>query len=109
MPFDRDFTVLDYLPHMHVRGVMAKYRAFFPDGHQENLLDVPNYDYNWQLSYDYPEPRSFPAGTTIEVMMEFDNSADNEVNPNPETAIRFGLDTTMDEMALGWMSYSYDE
>ena len=106
--FDRPFRVLNYLPHMHVRGVAAEYNAFYPDGRQEKLLDVPKYDYNWQLYYEYPEPKLFPAGTRIEVKMTFDNSAENPSNPDPNKPIRFGLETT-DEMALGWMYYSWED
>ena len=107
--FEREFTVLSYLPHMHVRGIAAEYVAHYPDGRTEPLLDVPRYDYNWQLNYEYPEPKTFPAGTRLEVKMRFDNSPENTANPNPETPIRFGLDTTLDEMALGWMYYSWTD
>src|SRR5690606_11222484 len=61
--FDRSISVLSYLPHMHLRGVDAKYTVFTPDGKSETVLAVPQYDYNWQLYYEYPEPRQFPAGT----------------------------------------------
>ena len=91
---------------MHLRGVAAKYTAYFPDGTSEVLLDVPRYDYNWQLYYEYPVPKKFPAGTRIKVDMTFDNSAENESNPDPSKAVRFGGSTT-DEMALGWMYYSW--
>ena len=104
--FPRAFEVLNYLPHMHLRGVAAKYTAYFPDGTSEVLLDVPRYDYNWQLYYEYPVPKKFPAGTRIKVDMTFDNSAENESNPDPSKAVRFGGSTT-DEMALGWMYYSW--
>lgn len=106
--FDKPFEVLNYLPHMHLRGVAAKYTAIFPDGTEEVVLDVPRYDYNWQIYYQYPEPRKFPAGTTIAVEMTFDNSAENPSNPDPNKNVRFGGKTT-DEMALGWMSYSWTE
>jgi hypothetical protein len=106
--FDRPFTVLSLLPHTHVRGVAAEYVAYFPDGRVEQLLDVPNYDYNWQISYEYPEPRHFPAGTRIEVKMRYDNSPENPSNPDPTKAIRFGLET-QEEMALGWMQWSWDD
>jgi mono/diheme cytochrome c family protein len=105
--FDRPFRVLSYLPHMHVRGVAAEYMAFLPDGTCEPLLNVPRYDYNWQLYYEYPEPKLFPAGTRVEVKMTFDNSQGNESNPDASKPIRFGLETTTAEMALGWMYYSW--
>lgn len=106
--FDKDFRILNMLPHMHLRGVAAKYTAILPDGTSEVLLDVPRYDYNWQLYYEYPEPKEFPAGTTIKVDMTFDNSEENESNPDPSRAVRFGGKTT-DEMALGWMYYSWSK
>jgi hypothetical protein len=93
---------------MHVRGKSAKYEAFYPDGTSEVLLEVPKYDYNWQLAYEYPEPKLMPAGTRIEVEMVYDNTATNTANPNPGEPISFGLDTTLDEMAFGWMYYSYE-
>ncbi len=102
--FERPIEVLSYLPHMHLRGAAAEYRAVFPDGSVEQLLSVPRYDYNWQLNYEYPEPRTFPAGTRVEVDIVFDNSARNEDNPDPTATVRFGAKTT-DEMALGWMMF----
>ena len=106
--FENDFRVLSYLPHMHLRGVAAKYVAFHPDGTTETLLDIPEYDYNWQVRYQYPEPRSFPAGTRIEATWTFDNSELNKSNPDPSKAIDFGLETT-EEMAFGFISYVEDE
>ncbi len=106
--FDRPIRVLNMLPHMHLRGVAAEYTAFYTDGTSESLLDVPRYDYNWQLYYEYPEPRSFPAGTRIEVRLTYDNSTDNLSNPDPTSPTGFGLETS-DEMAFGWMYYAWDE
>lgn len=106
--FDRPFTIHSYLPHMHFRGASATYTAYLPDGRVEELLDVPRYDYNWQLNYRYHDLRTFPAGTRVEVQMYFDNSPDNVANPDPSEAVRFGLPTT-DEMALGWMTYTWED
>lgn len=106
--FDRPVRVLNYLPHTHLRGVSAEYTAFFPDGSSEKLLSVPDYDYNWQLYYEYPEPRLFPAGTRFEVKLIYDNSPDNPSNPDPTIPMGFGLETT-NEMAFGWMYYAYED
>ena len=104
--FDKPFEVLNYLPHMHLRGSAARYTAYLPDGTEEILLDIARYQYNWQLYYEYPKPRAFPAGTRIKVDMTFDNSTENPVNPDPARNVRFGASTS-DEMALGWMAYSW--
>ena len=33
--------------------------AYYPDGRTEILLSVPNYDFNWQTSYDFQEPNLY--------------------------------------------------
>ncbi len=106
--FEKDTTILDLMPHMHLRGKDAKYVAFYPDGTQETLLYVPQYDFNWQTSYEFKEPKKIPAGTRIEVTMHFNNSTSNKANPDPTKSIRFGGPTT-DEMMLGWLTYTTTE
>jgi hypothetical protein len=34
---------------MHVRGAGFKFEVTYPDGKSETLLDIPRYDFNWQL------------------------------------------------------------
>jgi len=102
--FEKDTEILFLMPHMHMRGKAAQYVAYYPDGTSETLLRVDRYDFNWQTSYAYREPKLIPAGTRLEVTMRFDNSTANPSNPDPEKAVRFGGPTT-DEMALGWLSY----
>ncbi len=106
--FERPVTVLGLLPHMHFRGAAARYVAIYPDGRRETLLDVPNYDYAWQHNYRFQEARRLPVGTRLEVRMWFDNSPANPANPDPTKAVRFGGPTT-DEMALGWMYFTFDD
>lgn len=107
--FEEDVTILNLLPHTHLRGVEMKYTAYYPDGTNEVLLHTPKYDFNWQTLYTYKEPKKIPAGTRIEFEMVYDNSKENaeRVGFNPARAIRFGGPTT-DEMDLGWYTYSVD-
>ena len=70
-----DSTLLDMLPHMHFRGKSFEYRVVYPTGEKETLLNVPNYDFNWQLSYDLAQPKLLPKGTVIECTAHYDNSA----------------------------------
>ena len=58
--FQEDITLLSLTPHMHLRGKSFRYEAVFPDGTSEILLDVPKYDFNWQLRYEFAEPRLIP-------------------------------------------------
>ena len=96
-----DTLVTSFTPHMHVRGKDMTYLAHFADGRTETLLSVPNYDFNWQHTYQLAEPRLLPAGTSIEVIAHFDNSPGNKFNPDPTKDVRWG-DQTWEEMMIGF-------
>ncbi len=89
------------LPHMHLRGKSFRYEADFPDGTTRVLLDVPNYDFNWQLNYELIEPVLMPKGTTFRIIAHFDNSDGNLANPDPTETVRYG-DQTWEEMVHGF-------
>ena len=99
--------ILGFLPHMHVRGKSFRYVAEYPDGREEILLDVPKYDFNWQLFYRLKEPKRVPEGTKIRAIARYDNSKDNPANPDPSAQVRFG-DQTWDEMLIGYMDFIKD-
>lgn len=88
-------------PHMHVRGKDMTYVAHYPDGREEVLLRVPQYDFNWQHSYQLAEPKLLPKGTVMEVIAHFDNSPSNKFNPDPTKDVRWG-DQTWEEMMIGF-------
>lgn len=102
-----DIKLLAVMPHMHVRGKAFEYELVYPDGERQQLLNVPRYDFNWQLEYRLSEPLSIPAGTRIELAGWFDNSAENPANPDPDKDVRWGPQTT-DEMMLGYVEYIVD-
>jgi hypothetical protein len=95
--------VLGFLPHMHLRGKAARYELI-RDGETETLLDVPRYDFNWQLLYRLTQPRAMHPGDTIRYTSWYDNSADNPANPDPTRDVRWG-EQTYDEMHLGYVEY----
>jgi len=106
--FDRPVEIHYLMPHMHLRGKAAKYTATYPDGTQEVLLEVPRYDFGWQTSYKFRQPRVLPAGTRLDVQLWFENSAERaQANGfSNEKAVVWGGPTT-DEMDLGFLSYVY--
>lgn len=92
--------------HMHLRGKDMTFVARYPDGRRETLLSIPNYSFDWQLAYRWaPGTRTFPAGTRIETVGHFDNSAWNPYNPDPAQAVRFGQQT-FQEMFYGFLFYT---
>jgi hypothetical protein len=93
----QDMVLYSIQPHMHLRGRSAKYTAVFPDGREEVLLDVPHYDFNWQIVYEYAKPVTLPAGTIVRVEASWDNSTKNRYNPSPDQEVRWG-EQSWDEM-----------
>lgn len=98
-----DVQILSFLPHMHLRGKAARYEALIAGG-EETLLDVPHYDFNWQLLYRLAEPLTLHRGDTIRFTGWFDNSKNNPANPDPTRTVRWGQQTE-DEMHLGYVEY----
>ena len=94
LTFERDALLLDILPHMHLRGKAARFEAVYPDGTSKVLLDVPEYDFNWQTTYRFREPEFIPAGARIVSTSVFDNSAGNPSNPDPTVDVGYGEPTT---------------
>ncbi len=99
-----DLNAMAWMAHMHVRGKAFKFEAISPDGKTETLLDIPRYDFNWQLRYDYAMPRFLPRGTTIKITAVFDNSSGNPANPDPTKNVRWGQQT-YDEMMIGYLEH----
>jgi hypothetical protein len=90
------------MPHMHVRGKAFKYIAVAEDGTEEVLLDVPRYDFNWQTTYRFKEPKLLKKGTRIRAIAHYDNSKKNPANPDPTATVQFG-DQTWEEMLNGYV------
>ncbi|HEX3726372.1 MAG TPA: thiol-disulfide isomerase, partial [Pirellulales bacterium] len=105
----KDLRLLNLFPHMHYRGKSFRFEAEYPDGSREVLLDVPRYDFSWQLRYDLAEPKVLPKGTRLICTAHYDNSAANPYNPDPTKSVRFGLQS-WEEMLVGYYtSVAVDE
>ena len=103
-PIKSDIMLLGFTPHMHLRGSAFRYEVVYPDGKSEVLLDVPKYDFGWQITYRPEKPIFLPKGTEMFCKGSWDNSADNPWNPDPTQEVRWG-DQSWEEMMLGWFSY----
>ncbi len=104
---DRNIKIISLFPHMHLRGKDMRMTAAFPDGREDVLLNVPEYDFNWQLFYYPTEAISLPAGSRVDILAHYDNSAGNPNNPAPDRDVFFGTSTD-DEMLFGIFEYIED-
>ncbi|MFT3683325.1 MAG: redoxin family protein [Phycisphaerales bacterium] len=99
-----DAVVTAFMPHMHLRGKSFEYTAVTPDGQKQTLLSVPQWDFNWQISYRLKEPLNLPRGTKLTATAHYDNSAENPSNPDHTRNVRWGQQST-DEMLIGYVEY----
>jgi hypothetical protein len=104
IPVPQEVRLLGFMPHMHVRGKAFRYEVLLPDGNARTLLEVPRYDFNWQLSYRFADPPLIPAGSKIRATGWYDNTANNPANPDPNKQVRWGPQT-YDEMMIGYVEY----
>ena len=90
--------LLAFSPHMHLRGSAMQVYGM-KDGERETLLDVPQYDFNWQHIYELQQPLSLSGYDGIEITATFDNSEENPVNPDPGAHVTWG-EQSWEEMTL---------
>lgn len=100
--FEQDMLLYALVPHLHLRGKSFRYEALYRNETTEILLDVPRYDFNWQNSYVFAEPKLMPRGSMLRCVAIYDNSAGNPANPDPSATVRWG-DQSWQEMMIGYV------
>ena len=92
-------TLMEIRPHMHLLGKSYQVRALLPTGSEVPLINIDEWDFNWQDSYVFAQAIPLPAGSKIQVLVTYDNSNENSNNPNtPPRTVFFGEEST-DEMS----------
>jgi peroxiredoxin len=97
--FPKNGSLLGYMPHMHYRGRSFDLQATTTDSHQQPLLKIPHYDFNWQHFYALVEPIDLAHVKSMSFTATFDNSPSNPFNPDPSQWVSWG-DQTWEEMAV---------
>ncbi|MFT7671379.1 MAG: hypothetical protein ACI8X5_004097, partial [Planctomycetota bacterium] len=97
-------TLLSLFPHTHVRGISFLCELIYPDGEEEMILELPFYDFNWQMNYQLLTPRRVPAGTRLRATAWYDNTSDNPANPDPNANVHFG-EQTFEEMMISYVNW----
>jgi hypothetical protein len=103
--FLKDVELVWFRPHAHVRGKSVQYKLTYPDGREEIVLNVPRYDFNWQLTYR--TSLKIPKGSTMHVQFFYDNSSENKYNPDPNKWVYYG-GQSWEEMGTPNMGFLID-
>jgi hypothetical protein len=95
-------------PHMHLLGRKMKVEATLPNGSKQCLINIDDWDFNWQGMYLYKGGLAMPAFTRYSLTAYYDNSDGNFRNPNsPPKAVSWGEQTT-DEMCIAFLGITFD-
>ena len=98
-----DVEVLSVFPHCHFICKTVEAWAILPDGSELWLARIEEGDFYSQQETRFIEPLRLPRGTIMSVEFGYDNSVENERNPNsPPVDIEFGP-LSSNEMADFWI------
>ena len=109
--FQPDYVILMnpiYVPEVQRDLDKMSVKANAPGGQGQCLIDIQDWDFNWQGMYRFKDPIAISAGTTFSLEAFYDNSADNVKNPNdPPKPVSWGEATT-DEMCIAFLGVTFD-
>jgi hypothetical protein len=95
--FAEEVYVESFAPQTHTRGKSMRISAELADGTVQPLINVANYNFNWQMNYPLRQRLLLPAGARLVTETVYDNSAANPHNVDPEAEVGVGV-TTYEEI-----------
>jgi hypothetical protein len=98
----------NFQAHMHLRGQAMEMEAILPDGRDEVLSYLPNFNFMWMTNYIYADDAApvLPKGTIVKITAWHNNTSAWPSNPDPNQWVGYG-DRTVDEMAHAWVNITY--
>jgi hypothetical protein len=95
-----NWTALYAWPHMHLIGRNITTFANKPNGDTIRFVDIPKWDFHWQMNYVFRNTVYIPNGSVMRARAFYDNTVNNPYNPsNPPQNVTAG-EGTNDEMML---------
>ena len=106
--WDHPVRLDSFQPHGHVHLHAMSIKAIYPDGREELISMVTDFDARWHHSYIYGDDSAplLPEGTVLVMTGWYDNTADNPLNPDAEIWYARG-DRTTDEMSHAWLAVTH--
>lgn len=96
-----ELTMLSVQPHMHLLGKSLRSFAITPGGDLIPLLKISNWDFDWQMTYQFKEEQKIPFGSIIYAEVTYDNTSKNPRNSfSPPQRILPGWNSTQEMFNL---------
>jgi hypothetical protein len=99
MDLSNGFDIHSMLVHMHKLGESAEVSIQRADGSSETLLQLIDYDFDWQLVYELEEAIPFAPEDELSVSCTWDNSSANQPDGRAPEDINWG-EGSSDEMCV---------
>jgi hypothetical protein len=101
-----DVSLLGVGPHGHLICSSYEVYAVSPSAQDTiNIIKIPEWDFNWQGSFAFPNLTRIPAGYTVHCLGSYDNTADNPMNPNDPPQLMTWGESTTEEMYLCFLQF----
>ncbi len=106
--------IVGMTPHAHAWATKMTASLRPTAGGEECLIDIPQWNYNWQLDYMFTTGVSYTADDVLHVQCEFDNTANHQptINGTKRTSqtLTFG-ESTLNEMCEHylWLRFKYED
>lgn len=100
-PIPIDISAIAINPHMHYLGKTIRAFAATPDGDAIFLVQINDWDFKWQDTYQFEKMLKIPKGSTIFLEATYDNTTSNPANPTkPPKDVTYGWGTASEMMSL---------
>jgi len=80
MELDNGFRIHSSMLHMHRLGASGSVSLIHEDGSEDPLLVIPEWDFDWQFSFELATPVDFKDGDQLSLTCTYDNPTTEEVN-----------------------------
>ena len=109
-PTQEAISLISVMPHMHFLGKRFRAFAITPGGELVPFVKIDDWDYAWQMTYQFKTLLHLPAGSTIIAEATYDNTSQNPENPNqPAREVTYGWNSTNEMMNLVLYYIPYQE
>lgn len=101
-------SLISIMPHMHLLGKQFKAFAVTPSGEVVQLINIPDWDFNWQMTYTFKTYLYLPKGSVIYAEAQYDNTINNERNPNKvpkQVGYGWGTNDEMMNLVIYYVKY----
>jgi hypothetical protein len=104
-PLSNPLSLISICPHMHLIGDTYKVWFETQEGDSIPLIDV-EWNFHWQFYYMFQQVQVVPQGARLMSEVVYDNTVNNEFNPNNPPINVWGGGATTDEMILCFFIYA---